>query len=48
MKATEGIRDVVKNHVTPDADGDMDFELEQLPFEVGKNLYRYIKACMRR
>ena len=46
MKNSEGIREVVKNHVTPDADGNMDFELEQLPYEVGKNLYRYIKACL--
>ena len=48
MKNSEGIREVVKNHVTPDADGNMDFELEQLPYEVGKNLYRYIKACLQR
>ena len=43
MKGSEGIRDVVKNHVVPDEEGNMDFELEQLPYEIGKNLYKYIK-----
>jgi len=28
LKASEGIRDIVKNNVSPDENGDMDFELE--------------------
>ena len=46
-KGSEGIRDVVKNHVVPDEEGNMDFELEQLPYEIGKNLYKHIKTRLR-
>ena len=48
LKASEGIREIVKDNVTTDENGDMDFELEQLLYEVGKALYRYIKVHMRR
>lgn len=48
LKASEGIREIVKDNVTADEDGNMDFELEQLPYAVGKTLYKYIKVHMRR
>ena len=48
LKASEGIREIVQTYVSADDNGNMDFELEALPYEVGKTLYRFIKAQMRR
>ena len=50
LKASEGIREIVKNNdnVQVDDSGDMEIELEQLPYEVSKQLYRYVKAQIRR
>ena len=43
QKASEGVRDIVQNHIKPDENGNLDFELEKLPYEVNLTLYNYVK-----
>ena len=43
QRASEGVRDIVKDHITPDENGNLDFELESIPYETSLALYNYVK-----
>ena len=43
QKASEGVRDIVKHHIQPDENGNLDFDLELLPYQVSLSLYEFVK-----
>lgn len=47
QKASEGVRDIVQNHIKPDENGNLDFELEKLPYDVNLLLYNYVKRQVK-
>ena len=47
QKASEGVVEIVKDHISPDENGNLDFELEKLPYEVSLALYNYVKIQIR-
>ena len=47
QKASEGVVEIVKDHISPDENGNLDFELEKLPYEVSLTLYNYVKNQIR-
>ena len=47
QKASEGVVEIVKEHTPPDENGNLDFELEKLPYEVSLTLYNYVKNQIR-
>ena len=47
QRASEGVLEIVKDHISPDENGNLDFELEKLPYEVSLTLYNYVKNQIR-
>ena len=47
QKASEGVVEIVKDSIAPDENGNLDFELEKLPYEVSLTLYNYVKNQIR-
>ena len=47
QRASEGVLEIVKDHISPDENGNLDFELEKLPYEVALTLYNFVKNQIR-
>lgn len=47
QRASEGVLEIVKDHISPDENGNLDFELEKLPYEVSLTLHNYVKNQIR-
>ena len=47
QRASEGVLEIVKDHISPDENGNLDFELEKLPYEVSLTLHNYVKNQLR-